>query len=304
MPSLVDHGDGSFSVASSVSKQSELLPQKLQFNNSADSTDVSTNPSITGDGNPAEQVAAVSTQKKKKKKSMFTRMKTPFRGTKTQHQKEYVKKLPHHQASHTLHAPDDWGNVECYVLDARAIRVEEQEKNKSLRPVGLVSDDCGNVECRALEKGSGRIEEMEPKVAHLVSKPSVEEQQCNMKQLRTQICMQPSSDTAMFAGCNKGTVDCSFYDQIYAQLMGSPSDLNEPIACIGEENLNLPDPKDIVDGIKKEVQGGLKHLDNTLDCVVSNIFPVREDISTIQGLAITHSETEIELEHSFTQAEI
>ena len=122
-----------------------------------------------------------------------------------------------------------------------------------------------------------------------------------MKQLGTQICMQPSSDTAMVAGCNKGTVNCSSYDQIYAQLMGSKSDLNEPIACVGDENLNLPAPKEIMDGIKKDVQGGLKYLDN---CVVSNIFPVREDISTIQGLAITHSETEIEMERSFTQAEI
>ncbi len=303
MPSLVDQGDGSFSVASSVSKQSELLPQKLQFNNSADSTDVSTNPSI--DGNPAEEVAAVT--KKKKKKSMFTRMKTSFRGTKTQNQKENVKKLPQ-QAAHTLHAPDDWGNVECYVLDAHAVRVEEQEKNKGLRPVGLVSDDCGNVECRALEKGAVRTEEMEPPVAQLVSKLSVEEEQlCSMKQLGRQICTQPSTDTAMIADCNKGTVDCSFYDQIYAQLMGSPSDLNEPIACIDNENLNLPDlpaPKEIVDGIKKGVQGGLKHVDDTLECAVNNIFPVREDITTIQGLAITHSETEIEMEHSFTQAEI
>jgi len=303
MPSLVDHGD-SLSIASSVSKHSELLPQKLQFNNSADSTDVSTNPSVTGDGNPAEQDAAGSKQKKKKKKkSMFSRMKTPFRGTKTQNQKETFQKLPR-RASHTLHAPDDSGNVECYDLDARAVRVEEQEKHKSLRPVGLVSDDCGNVECCALARGSVRTEEMEPKVAQLVEKPSVEEQQCNMKQLRTQICMQPSSDTAMMANCNKGTVDCSFYDQIYAQLMGSPSDLNEPIACIDDENLNLPDlpaPKEIVDGIKKEVKGGLKH---TLDCAADGIFPMREDINTIRGLAITHSETEIEMEHSATQAEI
>ena len=297
MPSLVDHGDQS--IVSSSSKESDLLPQKLQFNNSGDSTDVSTNPSVaTADnGNPAKQNTAGSKQKKTTKKSMFSRMKSPFRGTKAKTNVTSRKEAPH-----TLHSADDCGNVECYVLDARAARIEEQEKAKSLRPVGLVSDDCGNVECCALEKGAARVEQMKLPVEKLVKVPSVEEQQqCNVAQFRKQLCMQPSSDTAMVAGCNKGTVNCSSYDQIYAQLMGSKSDLNEPIACVGDENLNLPAPKEIMDGIKKDVQGGLKYLDN---CVVSNIFPVREDISTIQGLAITHSETEIEMERSFTQAEI
>mmetsp|Transcript_3773 Transcript_3773/g.6516 ORF Transcript_3773/g.6516 Transcript_3773/m.6516 type:complete len:319 (+) Transcript_3773:55-1011(+) len=306
MPSLVDHGDSSLSVASSISKQSELLPQKLQFNNSGDSTDVSTNPSVTAaaECNPAEQDAAGSKRKKKnqtkKKRSMFSRMKAPFRG---QNQKTEVKELPH-QTPHTLHTTDNRGNVECYVLDARAILVEEQEKAKALRPVGLVSDGCGNVECRALKEGSARIEVMKPPVdEELVEKPSMEEQQCNtVEQLKKQICMQPSSDTAMVDGCHKETANCSFYDQVYAQLMGSPSDLNEPIAsCIDEENLNLPDSKDVMDGIKREVKGGLKLLD---DCVVEGLFPTREDIFTIQGLAITHSETEVEMEHSYTQAEI
>lgn len=288
VPSLVDHGDDLQSIAS---KESELLPKNLQFNNSGDSTDMSTNPSInTADnGNPAKQDTA-GKQKKNTKKSMFSRMKTPFRGAKARIQNST-------KAPHTLHSADDWGNVECYVLDARAVRVEEGEKAKSLRPVGLVSDDCGNVECCALEKGAARTEEMKLPVEKLVKKPSVEEQQqCNIAQFRKQICMQPSSDTAMMADCRKGVVDCSFYDQIYAQLMGSPSDLNEPLAC--------KESKDVVDGSKKVVEGGMKLFDNTVDCVVGGLFPMREDFTTIQGLAIVHSESEVEMEHSDTQAEI
>eukprot|EP00986_Skeletonema_menzelii_P007762 scaffold3086_cov139-Skeletonema_menzelii.AAC.2 len=299
MPALVDHGDNS--IESSSSKESELLPQKLQFNNSGDSTDVSTNPSVaTADnGNPVKQ-DTVGKQEKNAKKSMLSRMKTPFRGSKA---KSIVTS---NKAPHTLHSADDWGNVECYVLDAHAVRVEEREKTKSLRPVGLVSDDCGNVECCALEKGAVYTEQMKPPVEKLVKKSSVEEQQeqqqCSIAQFRKQICMQPSSDTTMMADCQKGVVDCSFYDQVYAQLMGSPSDLNEPLSC--KENLNLPGSKDVVDGSKKVVEGGMKLFDNTVDFVVGGLFPMRENFTTIQGLAIVHSESEVEMEHSDTQAEI
>ena len=300
MPSLVDHGDAQ-SIVSSSSKESDQLPQKLQFNNSGDSTDVSTNPSVaTADnGNPAKQNKAGSKQKKTTKKSMFSRMKSPFRGTKAKTNVTSRKEAPH-----TLHSADDCGNVECYVLDARAARIEEQENAKSLRPVGLASDDCGNVECCALEKGATRVERMKVPVEKLVKVPSVEEQQqqCNVAQFERQLCMQPSSDIAMMPDCNAGDVDCSFYDQVYAQLMGSPSNLDEPLAC--KEDLNLPTSKDVVDGSKKVVQDGMKLFDNTFDCVVNGLFPTREDFTSIQGLAIVHSESEVEMEHSEMRAEI
>jgi len=318
MPSLVDHGDGALSTASSVSKLSDLLPQKLQFNGSGDSTDASTCPSVTAEGNPAEhekvdqQVspkgASGSKQllQKKRKKITFSKiMKTPFRRAKSSASQAQNQKKPPYQAPHTLNLADDRGNVECYILDAHAIRLEQQEKAKGLPPVGLVSDAYGNVECRALGERSPRTEEMKPPVEAVE-----EEQKCNtVALLAKEVCPQPSSDAAMMNDCYEETVKCSFYDQIYSQLMDSlpknecdtPSNLDKSVACIDQENLNLPDSKGVMDGISKEVQGGLQFLDGTLDCVVRQLFPEKEDMNSIQCLSIEASES---IEVSDTQAEI
>ena len=297
MPSLVDHGDGALSIASSVSKHSEILPERLEFNNSGDSTDASTNPSVNADGNLAEQdeVAASGSkqqQQQKKKKSMLSKLNTPFRGVRSSasraKQKKKAQELPP-QAPHTLYLSDDKGNVECYVLDAHAVFVEEQEKAKGLPPVGLVSDGAGNVECRALDERSLRTEKMMPPVEE-------DQQLCNMSTLLTKgVCLSPSSDATMMDNCYEETVKCSFYDQIYSQLMSLPKNecsttynLSES-ACVDQENLNLPD------SISKEVKGGLQFLDGTLDCIVGGLFPPREDINSIQELGIEHSDTQAEI---------
>lgn len=213
-----------------------------------------------------------------------------------------VRVQPRKQVPHTLHLADEKGNVECYVLDANAVRMAEQDRARLSRPVGLVSDNGGNVECRALDLGG---EEMKLQT-------SEEQQQCDvMALLAKEICTQPSSDTAIMDSCYEGNMKCSLYDQMYSQLMGSlpksecdkPSNLyGEKAFCIDEENLNLPNSKDVVEGITKEVEGGLQLLDDTLDCVVGGFFPKREDATTLRGLAITHSATEVEI--SETQAEI
>ena len=310
MPSLVDKRDSSVSLASSTSKQSLLLPQKLLSKNSADSTDESTNPSITADNNTTVQIASSRMNQKPKRKkrrkrksilSFFGGKKSDDRTHQSQVRVQHPKQVPH-----TLHLADDKGNVECFVLDANAVRMAEQDKVRLLRPVGLVSDSGGNVECRALDLG---VEEMK-----LQTKFSEEQQQCNAIALLTkEICTQPSFNTAIVDSCFEGNIKCSFYDQMYSQLIGSlpksecdkPSNLDvEKTFCIAEENLNLPNSKDVVEGITKEVEGGLQLLDDTLDCVVGGFVPMREDATTLQGLAITHSATEFEMQQSETQAEI
>jgi hypothetical protein len=306
MPSLVDEGDGTLSTASSISKLSELLPQKLQFNGSGDSTDASTNPSVIAEGHTTEhnevpqQVSpkdASGSKKRlqKKKKSIFSKiMKTTFRGAKlsanrAQNQNTTAKEMPPYKPPHTLHLADDSGNVECYILDAHAIRLEEQEKAKGLPPVGLVSDAYGNVECSALAARCLRTEEMKPPVE------AVEEE---VEFLAKAPFPQPSSDAAMtYEHYEETAVNC--HSRMHSQLI-TPSTLNEPMACIDQENLNLPNSKDVVNGISKKVRGGLQFIDGTLESVVCKFFPSEEDINSIQGLSIEVSDTQV----LDTQAEI
>lgn len=304
MPSLMD--DGALSTASSISKHSELLPQKLSLKYSDDSTDHSTNPSVTDD-NPKQ--ATVDDQpnsqdtsgKKKKKRTLFSlpkKMKTPFREVKTSAQKKKKEEeIPPEKTPHTLHSEDDRGNVECYILDANIARMEEAEKVKALAPVGLKEDHDGNVECRALDERSLRTEEMQPP-------PICEGEKEHPCKVYENVCSQTTSpEVTEIMDCSKETVKCSFYDQIYAQLMDSlpdnctkPTHLNESATCIDQDTFE--NSKEVVDGIQKEVKGGIQKIDNTLDCIVGGLFPDREDSRTIKGLTIANTNS------SDTQAEI
>lgn len=306
MPSLMD--DGALSTASSISKYNELLPQKLSLKHSDDSTDHSTNPSLTDD-NPKQATVddqpdsqdTSSRKKKKKKRTLFSlpKMKTPFHDVKTSAQKKKEEKEipPEKTPPHTLHSEDDKGNVECYILDANIARMEEAEKLKTLAPVGLKEDHDGNVECRALDERSLRTEEMQPP-------PICEGEKGHPYKVYENVCPQTTSpEVTEIMDCSKETVKCSFYDQIYAQLMDSlpdnctkPTHLNKSATCIDQETLETS--KEVMDGIQKEVKGGIHKIDNTLDCIVGGLFPDREDSRTIKGLTIANTNS------SDTQAEI
>ena len=321
IPSLLDGGDVALSTASSVSTQSVLLPVKLMFNHSAfnssdDSTDNSTNPSITAENNALRKVNDLDSPKdtssskqqqqqqqqklkeKKKKTMFFMKIKTkrgakhPPKGVQTENavKVELPPRIPH-----TLYSADDMGNIECYVLDAHSVLIQEQEKAKNQSPVGLLlADSNGNIECRALDDRSIFSEDLKPSTIT----DQGEEDQKNI--FFTRHISQPlsSSDAAKrMSDCNDEKVTCSFYDQIYSHLMDAckpPStNVNEPVVCIDQESLEKS--KEVVEGLSKEVKGGLQFLDSTLDTIVGHLFPPKEDNNTIKVLSIDRTDTQAEI---------